>query len=73
MEVEGESEWVMKVTDKWVQSERMLFGRRADTAGGGDDRQMQGEKRKSMLVGRTKSNMNILRGSAQPKKSESLN
>ena len=29
--------------------------RRADTMGDGDDRQMQGAKRTSMLVGRTKS------------------
>ena len=38
----------------------MLFGRRADTVGGGDDRQMQGAKRKSMLVGRTKSRREYL-------------
>ena len=38
----------------------MLFGRRADTVGGGGDRQMQGAKRKSMLVGRTKSRREYL-------------
>ena len=40
--------------------------------GGGDDIQMQGVKRKSMLVIQ-RADMNTLRGSAQPKRSESLN
>ena len=34
--------------------------RRADTMGGGDDRQMQGAERKRMLFGRTKSGHDYL-------------
>ena len=45
---------------------RILFSRsrRADTVGGGDDRQMQGAERKSMLVARsrTKSRHEYLEG-----------
>ena len=42
-EVRGESEWVMKVTASEMGAKslkRILFSRRADTVGGGDDRQM---------------------------------
>ena len=48
--------------------------RRPDTVCGGDGRQIYGAERKRILFSRTRSrHMIILRGSAQPTKSESLN
>ena len=41
--------------------------RGADTVGGGDDRQIQGEERKRMLFGRTKSRHDYLECTAKDK------
>ena len=51
---------------KWGQRERRCYSigeqKSRDTVGGGDDSQIQGAKRKSMLVGRTKSRHGYLEG-----------
>ena len=48
-------EWVMKVMDKiWAKRKRM-YSLGEQKSCGGDDRQMQGTKRKSILFIRTKS------------------
>ena len=48
-EVKGQSEWMMKVTDKWGQRKRMLFTRREEV----QTQWVLGSKRKRMLFGRT--------------------
>ena len=45
-----------------AKRKRMLFSRRADTVGVGNDRQMQGAEGKSMIVSRTKSRHDYLEG-----------
>ena len=53
----------MKVTDKWGQKERRCYSVGEQTEWVvGDDRQLQGAKKKSMLVGRTKSRHEYLEG-----------
>ena len=61
-----------------AKRQRMLFRRRAEAQtqwvlGMTDKRGGEGGERKSMIVDRTKSRHEYLAGSAQPKKSESLN